>query len=259
MTTTRHLVLAIAAAACAASAAAAPAASTPASDVVTIDQNKALNGAITANDTAGFPITISTSGSYKLTSNLVVPAGVDGIQVWASNVTIDLNGFSITGPASCGGQSPSSIVCTATTTRGINSAGGNIFRLAVRNGSVGGFGTCVDARYVSRIADLMLHDCDTGIVAFDGSMLSQVSLHRMALAGSVSGATVNGMDMDFVRSGLATGSSALRGITTINTYQAFNYSGGGSNSALSLSSINATVLGSGVQSVGANLCNGAAC
>ena len=42
-----------------------------------------------------FPYTISAAGSYKLSSNLNVPSGVDGIKIAASNVTLDLNGFSI--------------------------------------------------------------------------------------------------------------------------------------------------------------------
>jgi hypothetical protein len=45
---------------------------------------------------AGFPYVISQAGSYKLSGNLQVPTGVNGIQITASNVALDLNGFSIT-------------------------------------------------------------------------------------------------------------------------------------------------------------------
>ena len=41
--------------------------------VVEINQAKALAGGVTAGDTAGFPATISQSGSYRLTGNLTVP------------------------------------------------------------------------------------------------------------------------------------------------------------------------------------------
>ncbi len=44
-----------------------------------------------------FPYLIGGSGSYRLTGNLVVPSGVDGLIVSANYVTIDLNGFSIIG------------------------------------------------------------------------------------------------------------------------------------------------------------------
>lgn len=54
------------------------------------------------------PYTITESGSYVLTSNLVAPADYTGnaIEILASNVTLDLNGFSIIGP---GGAASSSV------------------------------------------------------------------------------------------------------------------------------------------------------
>jgi hypothetical protein len=65
--------------------------------VIEINQSRALAGNITTGDGAGFPVTINASGSYRLTSDLTVPAGWDGIDVNANNVTIDLNGFNIVG------------------------------------------------------------------------------------------------------------------------------------------------------------------
>jgi hypothetical protein len=62
---------------------------------ILINQNKAQNGNVTPGDAAGFPVTISRSGKYKLGSNLVVPAGQTGIEVTAHGVTLDLNGFTI--------------------------------------------------------------------------------------------------------------------------------------------------------------------
>jgi parallel beta-helix repeat protein len=47
---------------------------------------------------------INAPGSYILTQDITVPAGRDGIRLNASNVTVDLNGFSIIGqPGSSGG------------------------------------------------------------------------------------------------------------------------------------------------------------
>jgi hypothetical protein len=67
--------------------------------VVLIDQNKAMAGNVTPGDTPGFPISITQSGSYRLAGNLTVPVGTNGIEISASNVFLDLNGFTI----SCGG------------------------------------------------------------------------------------------------------------------------------------------------------------
>jgi Right handed beta helix region len=78
--------------------------------VVLINQAAALAGGITPGDKPGFPVTISRPGTYRLTSNLVVDdptqdailinevtLGVNG------EVTLDLNGFTITGPGTGAG------------------------------------------------------------------------------------------------------------------------------------------------------------
>jgi hypothetical protein len=65
---------------------------------VLIDQAKALAGGVTPPDTPGYPITINRSGKYKLTGNLAVgDSSVVAFNIAADNVTIDLNGFRITG------------------------------------------------------------------------------------------------------------------------------------------------------------------
>ena len=93
-----------------------------------------------------FPLVISKSGSYKLRSNLTVPdANTTAIQIVdpASDVTIDLNGFTISGPTVCTGTPPS-LVCTPT------GAGVGILRdeepssasaiVVVTNGTIRGMG-----------------------------------------------------------------------------------------------------------------------
>jgi Right handed beta helix region len=62
---------------------------------ILISQAKVNAGGLTPGDTAGFPATLSRPGRYKLSSNLVVPALANGIEVTANDVTIDLNGFTI--------------------------------------------------------------------------------------------------------------------------------------------------------------------
>jgi len=90
---------------------------------VLISQGKANAGGITPNDDPGFPVTISRSGKYKLIGNLNVPAGKDGIRVTAHFVTIDLNGFRISG--------------TNQAKRGINAI--NRDGLTVMNGTIAKF------------------------------------------------------------------------------------------------------------------------
>lgn len=114
--------------------------------VVLVDHNKALTGGVTPGDTPGYPISITQSGSYRLTGNLVVPdANTDAIVVSANHVTIDLNGFSIVGPADCSAGFP----CTNTATSSLHGhgvlAGSDspvkpIYGVTVRNGTITGMG-----------------------------------------------------------------------------------------------------------------------
>ncbi len=119
----------------------------------TIDQNKALAGNVTPGDAPGFPITISRAGSYKLTGNLTVPAGSHGIEVTANNVTLDLNGFTISGAGSCTRDDASQIVtCVGGTGYGILAPNGEHF--ALLNGSIRGFSIGLAHSGSGRVADL---------------------------------------------------------------------------------------------------------
>ena len=105
-----------------------------AADVILIDQNRALSGGVSAQDTPGFPVTL-LAGNYKLMSNLVVPPGVEGVVMY-DNVTLDLNGFSIIGPVTCYGNGAGRKCPGAGASIGVQIGG---WGSAVRNGTVRGF------------------------------------------------------------------------------------------------------------------------
>ena len=71
--------------------------------VVLITQASALAGNVTPGDAPGFPVTLSRSGSYRLASNLTVSSNVNGIEITADGVTLDLNGHTIAGDGSGSG------------------------------------------------------------------------------------------------------------------------------------------------------------
>ncbi len=73
-------------------------------------------------------IVISTPGSYYLSADLIGAAGVNGILINADNVSIDLNGFAVIGPAS-GPNTFSGIV---------DSSGHR--NLSISNGTIRGWG-----------------------------------------------------------------------------------------------------------------------
>jgi len=67
-----------------------------------INQARALAGGVTPGDTPGYPVTLSQSGSYRLTGNLTLTdKDMTGIEITANDVTVDLNGFGIFGVVEC--------------------------------------------------------------------------------------------------------------------------------------------------------------
>jgi len=84
--------------------------------VVLINQSKVIAA-------GGFPYHITSPGSYRLAGNLTA-AGTDGIDVAATPVSIDLNGFSISGSTGSG--------------NGVNGVTGS-GTLAVANGTIRNF------------------------------------------------------------------------------------------------------------------------
>ncbi len=64
---------------------------------VLISQAAVNAGNITPGDTPGFPVTLSLPGTYRLASNLTVATAVNGIEVRANDVTIEMNGRTLAG------------------------------------------------------------------------------------------------------------------------------------------------------------------
>ena len=88
-----------------------------------VEPRIAINATNTPGDADATPSTfkITSPGSYYLTSNLVVGIGRNGIEITGSGVTIDLNGFQISGFGSL------SAIMTSSTA---------IERIAIRNGQI---------------------------------------------------------------------------------------------------------------------------
>lgn len=103
--------------------------------VLEINQACAATGCF-AGDTPGFPVNITAAGSYRLTSNLVVPdASTSAIIATFGDVSIDLGGFTIKGPAQCSGIPAT---CTQTGSGvGVSGAG----HTHIFNGTVRGMGS----------------------------------------------------------------------------------------------------------------------
>jgi parallel beta-helix repeat protein len=78
----------------------------------------------------GYPYTITQPGSYRLSGNLTVPAGANGILIATDNVTIDLNGFAIIGSGTPAPSPVHGIVA------GTDAPAQGYFNIAIRNGTI---------------------------------------------------------------------------------------------------------------------------
>lgn len=100
--------------------------------VLEINQTCANNGGCFSGDTAGWPVTITKSGSYRLTSNLyTVSTATTAVQVSTGAVTLDLNGFEI----SC--NAPGSF-CLVSGSEGYGVDASSQNDVTVRNGKITG-------------------------------------------------------------------------------------------------------------------------
>ncbi len=110
--------------------------------VIEINQARALAGGVTPGDAAGFPVTLSQPGSYRLTSNLAVDENTTAIEITSGHLSIDLNGFEISGPNTCSSSQalPITVSCTLTGTGIGISAANALDDISIRNGSIRGMG-----------------------------------------------------------------------------------------------------------------------
>ncbi len=140
--------------------------------VLEINQTCAQQTGCFPNDAAGFPVTITQPGSYRLTSNLVhTTTPTAHVEILSSYVTFDLAGFEVKGPVSCIGTPPG---CTGGPNgRGIQVDGEGRQHVVVRNGTVRGtsiYGVRVGER--GRVDDI--HVDDVGGIAVGTGPFSTV-------------------------------------------------------------------------------------
>ncbi len=138
--------------------------------VLEINQTCAVPTGCFAGASAGFPVTISGSGSYVLTGSLTVgDANVDGIEFSANDVSIDLNGFSIEGPVICTGLGPG-IACEPELASGMGIDASGVHGVTIKDGRVRGFvsaGIFVGGR--AQLRDLTVESISNRAVRIDGS------------------------------------------------------------------------------------------
>lgn len=145
---------------------------------------------------SSIPVTIGAPGSYVLAGNIAVSTS-NGITINASNVTLDLNGFTVSS--------------TATTGNGV-STGGSLSRIVVRNGTITGFNNGVftgsNANGVL-LEDLLIKDAKTtGINISNSGNPTNIVLRRCHVFDT--GSTTTAADVGLAIVGIAMGGYCQR-------------------------------------------------
>jgi hypothetical protein len=158
------------------------------------------------------PFKISAAGAYYVTTNLAVPSGQNGITIDASQVTLDLNGFTVSGPADSevgisiiAGRSDVSIRngVVSAGAGGIVASGGSRIQLeAIRATTCGGSGISVgtDSSVLNCVA---AENSATGIRAGNGSTVANSQAIANGANGIEAGQKCVVRDSVATRNGLA--------------------------------------------------------
>jgi len=140
-----------------------------------VEPRTRLSAATTPGD-ADSVFRIIQPGSYYLTGNLAVPAARSGIEIAAGDVTIDLNGFRISGVAG----SLAGVVASVA-----------VESVRVRNGSVSALGldgVDLGNASFSRVEAITVHDCGgDGIRVASRSLVTDCAVSDSAGRGIVAG------------------------------------------------------------------------
>ena len=176
-------------------------------------------GGCFTGDTMGYPVTITGTGSYRLTSNLTLAnANTDGIVVSIADVSIDLNGFAVMGITDCTGGPTT---CTDTGTgRGIASSNPFVRNLSVRNGTVAKMGAIgIFAGQHSQVQDVrVISNGSHGIFAHVGATVLRCTVARNGDGGILtSGDAVVADNNVMLTGGTEPGIDAPEGVVRGNT------------------------------------------
>jgi hypothetical protein len=207
---------------------------------------------INQTNISSFPYNITQPGSYILTSNLTVTsANTSAIIINSSNVTVNLNGFTISGPLQCSASS-----CTSSwTSFGVEGSGNNI---TIHDGNINGFYAGASA-WSGRIENLNVYSCQYGISATYATIRHNVAWNIASMgiyssSGSVSENQV--YNSNFAYQGYNT---SFTNNTATNNSEGLYMSGGTASGNSLVSNPTDIYLGNNAVTTKTNYCTKGAC
>jgi hypothetical protein len=183
----------------------------------------AVDGVVLINQASvtaagGFPFKITQTGSYKLSGNLDVPAGINGIEINVNDVTLDLNGFTITGPITCDSSG-----CTPTSTASPSGIQAFAVGITIRNGHVKGFargvktfGGLVEEMHVSGNVIDGIEGNDVVVRRNDASSNHGIGIQCFDCVVTENVATLNGSNAFFMGGGGVFASNTTKSSLGVN-------------------------------------------
>lgn len=210
------------------------------SRVLAVDGVIDINSAVVTT----FPYSITIPGSYRLTGNLAVTGGADGIDVSVDNVTIDLNGFAIIGMGGTGGNG------IASTNNQVTVRNGTVTKMGANGISLGANATVTDVHAVGNGAN--------GIVVGNSSLVT----HCTVSSNTEVGISVTGSGSTVVDNSVYSNGGYGLQLNDISSSFADNvFLGNKGNATIgSLSPPQIAPASGGTQvQIGSNLCNGDSC
>jgi len=227
--------------------------------VVEIDQDCAVNtGCSTGSDTAGFPVTITQPGSYRLAGNLTTAdENTTLISIQASNVSLDLNGFALTGPVTCTGTPVTDCSPSGGTGDGIEvtTPPPTPTGVTIRNGTVEGMDVGISCVGFCKIVTVhVAQNARSGISAAGsgrGGIVENVAAFRNGNLGiSVHGVLRNSIALGNGDNGIQATGSVYGSRAVLNALNGFNVTGSVINSASENNDLRGFVLQAGSTAIG---------
>lgn len=169
--------------------------------VIEINADCATVSGCVAGDTSGYPVTISDPGSYRLTGNLTTAdLNQTLIDVNADHVTIDLNGFTLSGPVTCSGTLPT---CSDSAANGRGIDANFHDYIYVHNGSIKGMGgEGIVAGASARLERMTVaENSRDGVFVGSGAVIHRVSVRANRFDGIEQNGTSYVMDSVILNNG----------------------------------------------------------
>jgi hypothetical protein len=220
------------------------------------------------------PFTITNSGSYYLTAKLTVPSG-NAINIAASGVTVDLNGFTITSTSpspsgyaiQLGGGNRNITILNGFIESGVTNNGLDVYS---GSGFVAGVYPSGNVNYNVRVTGVSVRGCFYGIILANGdsTIVESCTVHTVSMDGITAdtirncvvfdcgGIAISGEQVSSCRGASTKAGNGIEAVTVHNSTGTSGSGRGVSANHLAINSLGVSFSGTGLFAFTAMNCHG---